>query len=353
MQPITRQRFGQFQSRIAELNGVSVEDVSRHKFTVAPSVQQTLVNRVQESDDFLRAINIVPVDDQSGQKLGLGIGGTVAGRTNTAAGNRRTGIDPTVLDGNGYVCTQTNFDTALRYDKLDMWAKFPDFETRIRDQIVIRQALDRLMIGFNGTSVAVQTDRVANPLLEDVNIGWLQSMRVDNVKRVLSAIPGGKVAGKVSYGSTGDFGSIDGMVFRAKETLLPPWARKAPGLCVITGDDLIYDKYGPIMDKTEGSLDTLARAAIMADRQLGGLPTVRVPYFPGNAFMITTLNNLSIYFQDGKVRRLIRDEPDLDQVTDYQSSNEAYVVEDFNFAAMVENVVNTDASDADGEPAED
>jgi hypothetical protein len=111
-----------------------------------------------------------------------------------------------------------------------------------------------------------------------------------------------------------------------------------PGLVVIVGDDLIVDKYGPIMDAAEGSLDTLAKAAVMADRQLGGLPTVRVPYFPANAFLITTLNNLSIYYQDSKVRRLIKDQPELDQVTDFQSSNEAYVVEDYSFSALVENI---------------
>lgn len=339
MKPITLERFTAYVGQMASLNNVSPEIAATKKFTVQPSVQQTLVSRMQESADFLKHINIIPVDDQSGEALGLGIGGSIAGRTDTAGGNRRTGIDPTAMDGSKYECKQTNFDTALRYDKLDMWAKFPDFETRIRDLIVTRQALDRIMIGFNGTTAAVATDREANPLLQDVNIGWLQKMRTENVKRVLSAVEGGKVAGKVAYGTDGDFSSLDAMVWRAKNTLLPSWARNAPGLVVIVGDDLLVDKYGAIMDRSEGSLDTLAKAAVMADKQLGGLPSVRVPYFPADAFKITTLDNLSIYYQEDKVRRLIKDEPELDQVTDYQSSNEAYVVEDYSFACMVENIV--------------
>lgn len=338
MKPQTLERFTSFVGRMAEINGVSPDIAATRKFTVAPSVQQTLVTRMQETVEFLSEINIIPVDEQSGQKLGLGIGGTIAGRTNTAGGTRRAGVDPTAMDGSDYFCKQTNFDTALRYDKLDMWAKFPDFETRIRDAIVTRQALDRITIGFNGTSAADQTDRAAHPLLQDVNKGWLQKMREDSPERVLSAVEGGKVAGKVSYGPNGDFTGIDAMVWRAKNALLPEWARHAPGLVVIVGDDLIVDKYGPIMDAAEGSLDTLAKAAVMADRQLGGLPTVRVPYFLANAFLITTLNNLSIYYQDSKVRRLIKDQPELDQVTDFQSSNEAYVVEDYSFSALVENI---------------
>jgi hypothetical protein len=99
-----------------------------------------LVTRLQEDDEFLGAINIVPVDEQSGQKLGLGIGGTIAGRTNTAGGTARTGVDPSTLDDDEYKCVQTNFDTKLRYDKLDMWAKFPNFQPLIQGQIVIRQA---------------------------------------------------------------------------------------------------------------------------------------------------------------------------------------------------------------------
>ncbi len=50
------------------------------------------------------------------------------------------------------------------------------------------------------------------------------------------------------------------------------------------------------------------------------------------------MSNLSIYVQTGKRRRHIREEPDADQVADYQSSNEAYVIEDFGASALVENI---------------
>ncbi len=44
---------------------------------------------------------------------------------------------------------------------------------RVRNAIIKRQALDRIMIGFNGVSRAKTSDRSANPLLQDVNKGWL------------------------------------------------------------------------------------------------------------------------------------------------------------------------------------
>ena len=177
----TRVAYNAYLAQLAKLNGI---DDATAKFTVTPSVQQTLETKIQESSDFLSKINIVGVTEQEGEKLGLGIGGTIAGTTNTA-NTDRVPTDPSNIDGVGYKCTQTNFDTALTYGKLDSWAKFPDFQTRIRNAIIQRQALDRILIGFNGTSRAATSDRVANPLLQDVNKGWLQHYRDNAAARVM------------------------------------------------------------------------------------------------------------------------------------------------------------------------
>ena len=344
MQNKTRLLFTGFVSQLALLNAVDAAVVTTSKFTVEPAVQQTLETRIQESSEFLTQINIVPVDEQSGSKLGLGVSGTIAGRTNTAAGNRRVGIDPTALDEHGYECKQTNFDTALRYAKLDMWAKFPDFETRIRDVILRRQALDRILIGFNGTSAAAATNRATNPLLQDVNIGWLQKMRVENAARVMDEVTA--ASGKVTYGTHADanYKTLDALVWDAHQTLLAEWAKNDTELVAIVGSDLLHDKYFPMINKSEDPTEQLARDVIMSTKRLGGLRAVRVPGFPAGKVFITRLDNLSIYYQDGKRRRMVKDEPELDQVTDYQSSNEAYVIEDQEGACLVENIEELNAA---------
>ncbi|SUG76701.1 Phage major capsid protein [Salmonella enterica subsp. enterica] len=51
MRPETRFKFNAYLTRVAELNGISTDDVSK-KFTVEPSVTQTLMNKVQESSAF-------------------------------------------------------------------------------------------------------------------------------------------------------------------------------------------------------------------------------------------------------------------------------------------------------------
>ena len=260
----------------------------------------------------------------------------IASRTNTAAGNRRKGRDVSAMDARGYTCVQTNFDVALRYGKLDMWAKFPNFETMWRDNNVKRQALDRILIGFQGTSAAAATDPDATPTLADVNKGWLQKMREENEARVMAEVTEG--SGKVTYGAGGDYATLDALVWDAKENLLAEWAKDDTELVAIVGSDLLHDKYFPMINQEEAPTEQIARDLIMSTKRLGGLPAVRVPGFPAGKVFITRLDNLSIYYQDGKQRRLLKDEPELDQVTDYQSSNEAYVIEDLDYACMVENI---------------
>lgn len=329
----TRELFNQFLERQAELNGIRD---AREQFVATPSIQQVLIDKRQESSAFLAGVNIVPVPEMIGEKIGLGISGTVTSNTDTSGGTRRSPTDPSTLDNIGYQCRKNNQDTALRYDKLDQWAKFPDFQVRIQRAISQRQALDTLMIGFNGTSYAATSNKVANPLLQDVNIGWLQHLRTDKPAQVMTA--GTAVAGKVTYGPGGDYETLDALVYDAKHELLPTWARSDTGLVAICSDDLLHDKYFPLINKDEDPTEQIARDMIMSTKRLGGIQAGTPSYFPAKTILITRMDNLSIYEQEGKRRRMLKEEPELDRWVDYQSSNDAYVIEDYDYACMIENI---------------
>jgi P2 family phage major capsid protein len=329
----TRVLFNAYLEQLAKLN--AIPDASK-KFTVTPPVQQTLETKMQESSDFLSKINIVPVTDQKGEKLGLGIGGTIAGTTNTATTDR-TPTDPSSLDNNGYECTQTNFDTALKYAKLDMWARFPDFQVRLRNAILQRQALDRMLIGFNGVSRAATSDRATNPLLQDVNIGWLEKYRLNAAARVMDE---GGTPGAVRVGEAAghDYVNLDALVFDAVNSLMDAWHQEDTELVVICGRKLLADKYFPIINKDQANTERLAADLIISQKRIGNLPAARVPGFPANALMVTRFDNLSIYFQEGARRRTVVDNAKRDQIENYESSNDAYVVEDFGAGCVVENI---------------
>ncbi|STH27919.1 P2 family phage major capsid protein [Escherichia coli] len=55
---------------------------------------------------------------------------------------------------------------------------------------------------------------------------------------------------------------------------------------------------------------------------------MRAPFFPPNALLITRLDNLSIYWQEDTRRRSVIDNPKRDRIENFESVNEAYVVED-------------------------
>lgn len=332
MRKETRIAFNAYVEQIAKLNGVPS---ATEKFTVEPSIQQRLESKMQESAGFLQSINVVGVTEQQGAKLGLGISSPIASTTNTATTDRAP-IDPTSLDEVGYYCKQTNSDTFITYQKLDLWAKFPDFQTRIRDAILKRQALDRIMIGWNGTSRAATSDRVANPLLQDVNKGWLQRYREEAAARVMSE--GAPAAGVINIGATGHYKNLDALVMDMVNNLLDPWFAEDTDMVAICGRELLADKYFPLVNTTQAPTEQLATDLIVSQKRIGNLPAVRVPSFPPTAIMVTRLDNLSIYYQEGARRRSIVDNAKRDRVENYESSNDDYVIEDFGAGAVAENI---------------
>ncbi|GIX38032.1 MAG: phage capsid protein [Silanimonas sp.] len=329
----TRLQFHAYVEQVARLNGVPS---ATEKFTVDPSVQQTLETKMQESSAFLQRINIIGVTEQEGEKLGLGIGSPIASTTNTVTQDRQT-RDPTTLDAQPYRCEQTNSDTHISYAKLDAWAKFRDFQTRVRDAILRRQALDRILIGFNGVSRAATSNPSTNPLLQDVNKGWLQHYREQAPQRVLAAGGGGGTV-KVGSAAGADYGNLDALVYDAVANMIEPWYAEDTELVVICGRSLLHDKYFPLINAQTVPSEKLAADLIVSQKRMGGLPAMRVPGFPDNALLITRLDNLSIYWQEGARRRTIIDNPKRDRIENYESSNDAYVVEDFGAGCLVENI---------------
>ena len=336
MRTETRTQFNQFTRRVAELNRVEDATLS---FSVEPTVQQTMEQRIQESSAFLSAINMPGVIDLKGEKIGVGVSGTIAGRTDTSGSARREPADVTALDKTGYECVQTNYDFAIPYARLDAWARQPNFQTILRNAIIQRQALDRIMVGFNGISIAETTNRAANPLLQDVNKGWLQKYREHAAKRVLSK---GKAGGNVVIGGSDkdvrDYANLDALVMDVVSNLIDPWHQQDPGLVVVLGRNLVHDKYFPIINQDNKPTEQLAADLVLGTKRIGGLQPVVVPFMPADALMVTSLDNLSLYWQIDGRRRYLKEEPEKNRVANFESSNDDYVVEDYGRGTVVENI---------------
>lgn len=360
----TRKKFDAYAARIALLNGVASAALT---FAVEPVVGQKFEEKLKETIEFLSLVSIETPTQQSGQTLGLE-SGSIMGRTNTANNTRRHPVDPTDNgETNTYFCKQTNFDWARSYAALDKWRHKPEFQNLLSMAILKQQGRDMIMCGWHGTSRAAATDRDTYPLLQDVNEGWLHKIRETAPNQVfddgnLTVLDDGEndTDTKAIYVADGvlfdpnaaahddpggasvaeaDYSSLDALV-RDALRLIPEWHADDTGLTVIIGRNLLDDKYFSIAQKT-GATATEVEATdriLRSSKSIGGLPAMRVPYFPANAILITRPDNLAIYMQDGTRRRRLVDEPEYDRIANYESVNMDYVVEDYEMVALVENI---------------
>lgn len=97
-------------------------------------------------------------------------------------------------------------------------------------------------------------------------------------------------------------------------------------------------EYFPIINKNHDPSEMLAADIVTSQKRIGNLPAVRVPHFPANGLFVTRLDNLSCYWQEGSRRRTVVDNAKRDRIENYESVNEAYVVEDLGCAALAENI---------------
>ena len=323
--------YAEMQLAIAETYGVPL---SSKMFSVEPSIAQELNDAITAKADFLQRINVIPVTEIKGEKVFIGVSGPVTGRTNTKTTDREA-KDASELDNSTFELSSTESDVGLPYAKIDAWAKFPDFHQRYSAAVQKQIALDRIMVGFHGVKAAAQTDIEAYPMLQDVNKGWLQQLREQAPQQVLKE---GKAAGKVTLGLDGDYANLDALVHDTKQ-MVDERLRDGGDLVAIIGSDLLaadkaklYAKQGDVPTEKERIEDAQVIATY------GGLPSFSVPFFPVNAVLVTSWDNLSIYFQDSSWRKQTVDNPKRSRVEDYNSRNEGYVIEQLEKIALTENV---------------
>jgi P2 family phage major capsid protein len=333
MNPELRRAIDMYTQDLARLNGVA--NVSQ-TFAVSPPVEATLEKKIQESSEFLSRINIMGVRDQIGRRISINVKGPIASRTDTTKEDRQP-RDPHNTTDDGYQAYETEFDTAIRWDTLDAWSMFPEFQTNVRDMIVRQQAIDRMVIGWHGKSVAAKSDPVKNPMLEDMNIGWLELQRQKAPQRVLKTTASSG-ADSVKVGPTGKYKNLDALVFDLLNGL-DPWYRRRSDLVVLCSRNMLGAKYFPVINQVAKPTEKVATEILMSARHIGGLPPVDLPFFPENTLAITTFDNLSIYYQKGSRRRHLVENPKRNQLENYESVREAYVLQDNGLMVVAENIV--------------
>lgn len=327
MKERTRVKFNKLQQAMQQVYGVQS---TRHAFAVTEPLETRLNSAIQDSSQFLQRITMLPVTDRKGQALKLGIYKPLAKRTNTINRDRET-TPMSPPDGIEYECKLTEFDISFSYDLLDAWARYDNFMDMYMQQVYRRIALDRILVGWHGESVAIWTDLNANPNLQDINKGWIHLLKTHKAEHYLTESSSG--TGKITLGSGGSYKNLDCLVYDIY--CMIPIAQRSGSEVAIVGEKLIANDMGKAL-AAYAQRPTEKKDIAILDKAYGGLTSITVPGFFDTGVVVTDTENLSLYFQAGRTRRKMADYPRRNRVEDFISSNDAYMIENLEGIAAIE-----------------
>ena len=324
--------FNKIMQGMAQAYGV---DDMTHKFTVTPSLEQTLQDQITEQSRFLGMVHTQVVDHGEGETIFGGVSGSVTSTTNTKAGNKRSPRNVLGLTGSQYKCNKVHSDVFIHYDDLDTWTPaFKDFHQRYRKWVQQAIANDRLIIGWNGTSYAVDSDIDANPLMQDCNIGWLQTLRDQKPENVVTEIEGARGVVNIGSGANSDYANLDMAVHDALQ-LIPEHLRK--NLVVLLGSELLatdkaklYEAHGA----TPSEKQAIELQAV--NKTYAGLSAYTPEFFPTRGIMVTSLKNLVIMVQKGTWRRHVEDSSESEAIIDWNGRRECFGISVLEACVYVE-----------------
>lgn len=316
-----------FAKQLAKTYGV--ETVNK-QFNITGPQETKLKAALLESVEFLSMITVMDVDQIKGQVVKVGNFTIATGRKDGARF-----VSSQDVGGHTYELTETDSCAALTWALLSVWANAGtqnEFMRLMNANATQRFALDMLRVGFNGTSIATDTDPEANPLGQDVNKGWHQ---------IVSEKAAGQIMTDTAYfdpDGGGDYKTLDAIVTELKNTLIHESLRNDPRLVVLVGSDLIATAQAHMMNQADKPTEKVA--AQQMDKNIGGLRAYTPPFFPGKRIVVTILSNLHIYTQRGTKQRKSENVEDRKQYEDKYWRNEGYAVEEFKaYAAFDESAL--------------
>ncbi|MGS0691191.1 phage major capsid protein, P2 family [Shewanella sp. 0m-8] len=335
--PVAKACLLAYTSNMAQSYGV--DDV-QHQFSVTGPMETKLKAALLDSVEFLSLISMMDVDQIKGQVVKVGDYGIATGRKKDGRFNTVNGVG-----GHNYELTETDSCASVKWATLAVWAnagKQNEFVKLMSQNATRRFALDLLRVGFNGTSVAENSDPVNNPMGEDVNKGWHQIVKENAPEQIVTDPIYFNPDAVTADLKVGEYKTLDAIVTELKNTLIHPSLRNDPRLVVLVGSDLTATAQTKMMNEADKPSEKVA--AQQMDKSIGGLRAYTPPFFPGKRIVVTLLSNLHLYTQVGTRSRKSENVEDRKQHEDKFWRMEGYAVEEFKgYAAIDENNMNIGA----------
>ena len=312
-----------------------------HRFNLTPPMETKLRQAIMESDAFLSRVSLLPVQQITGQVIDVGDDGLSTGR---AAERFSVAVGQ---DGNTYKLVKTDSGAHILWETMTQWANSgskDQWMKMMKSAISRRFALDMLRIGFNGTSVAKETDPVKNPLGQDVNKGWVTLVKEKKANQVLAS------AILDATGKTVDaYKNLDSLVQDLINTAIAPEHREDPDLVVLVGHNLVASEQHRLLEAA--NVPTEHKAAQSLAKTIAGRTAMTPPFFPADAIWVTTTKNLQILTQEGTQWRRQQNNEDKLRFETNHIRMEGYAVGNLKKFAAIEHVQLADQMES--EPAQE
>lgn len=299
-----------------------------------PKKEISLNRDMQNFSGFLRLVNVLPRSQQRGGSLMVTNQGRVTKTNDTITGQERRPSDPKESKLNEYEMVKAHSDFRLHDDDIDSMSEFPDWVDLYRASFLEAMSNDRIIIGWHGEKHEKTSDLSKNPLLQDVNKGWLQLLKERAPSQVLK---GGKESGVIKIGSKsagGDYTNLDHLVQDLLQGI--PLHKRSPGLTALVSESIMGGAEG-VYYQEQGNKPTekvrIQEKAVTG--MYGGLDSMPAPFMPQTGMVLTGLarngqqySNLSIYWQTNSWRRSVEYKASLESSIDWNARREAYHIED-------------------------
>ncbi|MFH4592937.1 phage major capsid protein, P2 family [Vibrio alginolyticus] len=298
-------------------------------FNLTPPMETKLRQAIMESDAFLGMVSLLPVQQIKGQVVDVGDDGLSTGRKDSGRFSVEVG-----QSGNTYELTKTDSGAHILWETMTQWANSGSkgqWLTMMKNAISRRFALDMLRVGFNGTSIAANTDPVANPLGQDVNKGWLTIAKEKKASQVLASAqldPTGAAADS--------YKNLDSLVQDLINTTIAPEHRQDPDLVVLVGSNLVAAEQHRLLESA--NTPTEHKAAQQLAKTIAGKKAYTPPFFPADMVWVTNTKNLQVLTQEGTQWRKQKNDEDELRFKQNHIRMEGYAIGNLNKFAAIEAV---------------
>ncbi|MEZ8241375.1 P2 family phage major capsid protein [Vibrio splendidus] len=301
-------------------------------FYVNDSQATQEIESIRQTDEFLSRVNLVSVGLPMGEGIGLGSGKLIAARVDTLHGGTRTPRKIKPEAAMPYECHQINFDCAISFETMDAYANHENFSDCLEREIRKHSNLDLIRVGFFGKQTTDDSDVDQNPNGEDVTKGWIQALRDNRPTSILE-----KKGNPVNIGQGGDYLTVNDAVCAVKGKIAPRH-RDVNDLVVLLGSDLVAHDRASFYQKQIDPKQPVHQIELRQMKEsYGAMPAFMPSCFPARGIMVTSFDNLSIYFLNSSFRRSFGKRNDSKNLLEnFESAQVCYVIEQLDKAAAIE-----------------